>query len=258
MNKYLVYTAIFNNYDWLKEPVVVPNGVDFVCYTDSPSLSSKHWKVVKVDARGKSPSLLNREIKLLYPYTEMSDYNYSLYVDGSIMIKGNVLDFFQKYTEKEPVLMNFQHPNNDCIFEEIKRCLKLGRGNADKLLEQYVDYKNDKMPVHYGLSDNKILLRDNHSKEGNIMMKEWYEHVVNYSGRDQVCLSYVLFKHGMHYSFFDENIEKNEFFETWPHNTVIWYIRYWRHVKWFLERHHIMTDLIRFVDNWIKPRMLKT
>ena len=35
MNRFVVYTAIFNNYDWLKDPVVVPKGIDFICYTDS-------------------------------------------------------------------------------------------------------------------------------------------------------------------------------------------------------------------------------
>ena len=92
MNKIVVYTAIFNNYDWLKEPVVVPAGIDFVCYTDSDRVCSKVWRIVKVCVEGISPSLLNRKIKLLYPYTELSQYDYSLYVDGSIMIKATRFD----------------------------------------------------------------------------------------------------------------------------------------------------------------------
>lgn len=254
--KLVVYTAIFNNYDWLKEPVVVCEDVDYICYTDSTTLKSKTWEIVHIDLNGKSPSLLNREIKILYPYTELKDYDYSLYVDGSIMIKGDLSEFFYKYLCDKPILMNFKHPNNDCIFEEIKRCIQQKRGNADKLLEQYVVYRNDGMPEHYGLSDNKILLRNNHNEKGEKMMRDWYDQVVGYSGRDQVCLSYVLYKHDMRYSFFYESIEKNVFFETWPHNTVIWYIRYWRKIKWFLERHHMCGCLINYVDSKLKPRIL--
>ena len=77
MNKIVVYTAIFNDYDWLKDPVVVPKEIDFVCYTDSNKIHSKVWKIVKVDTNGEPPSLKNRKIKLLYPYTELKDYDYS-------------------------------------------------------------------------------------------------------------------------------------------------------------------------------------
>ena len=91
MNKIVVYTAIFNNYDWLKDPVVVPTDIDFVCYTDSDRVCSKVWRIVKVCVEGISPSLLNRKIKLLYPYTELSQYDYSLYVDE--------LDHFPTYQE---------------------------------------------------------------------------------------------------------------------------------------------------------------
>ena len=97
MNKIAVYTAIFNDYDWLKDPVIETSGIDFICYTDSNKMSSKKWKVIKLDLGDMSPSLMNRKIKLLYPYTELSQYDYTLYVDGSILIKGDILKFLSKY-----------------------------------------------------------------------------------------------------------------------------------------------------------------
>lgn len=252
MNKIVVYTAIFNNYDWLKEPVIVPDNVDFICYTDSKKLKSKNWIIKVVDLNGKSPSLLNREIKLLYPLTELKDYDYSLYVDGSIMIKENLLPFFEKYCGQAPI-MNFKHPNNDCIFIEMIRCIQQGRGNANKLVEQYAAYQQYGMPKHWGLSDNKIILRENNSLITKTIMEEWYWHVVNYSGRDQVCLSYVYFKNKYSYHFYEENIENNIYFETWPHNIDPWYIRCWRHFKWFCERNHFLVFIIKFLERYIKP-----
>lgn len=256
MKKYAIYTAIFNDYDWLKEPVGRFENIEFICYTDNKNLKSKIWNIRHVDLAGSTASLKNREIKLLYPYTELKEYEYSMYVDGSMMIKGDVHAFFERYTKEKLPLMNFRHPNNDCIFEEIKRCIKQNRGNSDKLLEQYVIYINDNMPKHYGLSDNKILLRDNRSELGYQLMQEWYGQVVNYSGRDQVCLAYVLYKHNMHFRYFQEDIERNEFFETWPHNNTEWYIRAWRHFKWYCECHHILTGLVRKIENNIKPHFL--
>lgn len=256
MKKIVVYTAIFNNYDWLKEPVVPSPDVDYICFTDNENLTSKYWKIVHIKEENLSPSLLNRKIKLLYPYTYFTDYDYSLYVDGSVMMKGDVGSFLNKYIQDKPVLMNFKHPNNDCIFVEMNRCIKQGRGNSLMLKKQYNAYLSDGMPEHFGLSDNKIILRKN-CDEGHQLMEEWYWHVCNYSGRDQVCLSYVLWKHNLKYSFFEEIIEENGIFETWPHNTAPWHVKAWRKMKWFSERTGFGWSLFQFLNNNIKPLYLK-
>ena len=256
MKKIAVYTAIFNNYDWLKEPIVPSKDVDYVCFTDNEGLISEHWRIVQIKESELSPSLLNRKIKLLYPFTYFKDYDYSLYVDGSVMMKGDVGRFLQKYIEREPLLMNFKHPNNDCIFEEMNRCIKQGRGNAGKLRQQYEDYKASGMPEHFGMSDNKIILRMR-CKEVQLLMEEWYRHVCDYSGRDQVCLSYVLWQHGLNYHFFDEIIEQNEFFETWPHNNAPYYMIWWRKMKWFSERTGFGKGFFAFLNNKVKPFYLK-
>lgn len=256
MNKIVVYTAIFNNYDWLKEPCVIPENIDFVCFTDTDSLKSKNWKIVKVEDNTISPSLLNRKIKLLYPYTYFKDYEYSLYVDGSVMIKGDVGKFLSPYLAAKPILMNFKHPNNDCIFVEMERCIQQGRGNAEMLKKQFGIYKANNMPKHFGMSDNKIILRRN-CKESYTLMSEWYDHVSNYSGRDQVCLSYVLWKHALKYNFFDEIIEQNEYFETWPHRNAPWYMVTWRKMKWYSERSGFGVTLFSFLNKYVKPLFLR-
>lgn len=256
MQKIVVYTAIFNNYDWLKDPFIVSDDIDYVCFSDTDKIKSKIWKVVRVEDNSMSPSLLNRKIKLLYPYIYFKDYEYSLYVDGSVMMIGDISKFLSSYINTKPILMNFKHPNNDCIFVEMERCIKQGRGNSKMLRKQYNVYKADGMPEHFGMSDNKIILRRN-CEEGNALMSEWYEHVCNYSGRDQVCLSYILWKHDLNYTFFDEIIEQNEFFETWPHNNAPWYMMSWRKMKWFSERTGLGKSFFSFLNKRIKPIYLK-
>lgn len=253
--RFLVYTAIFGNYDTLKDPLKVSTVVDYICFTDSKDLKSNVWKIIHVDL-SSSPSLLNRELKLLYPHREFFDYDYSLYVDGSILIKEDVAVFFEKYAGKYPV-MNFKHPNNDCIFKEIINCIKLNKGNPEKLIQQYNVYLSEGMPKHWGLSDNKIILRDNHSELNKEMMEEWFEHVANYSGRDQVCLAYVYYKHNYSFHFFEEDITDNLFFETWPHTSASKFIWAWRNFKLFCEKHSLFLPLIKFLNKKVKPIVLK-
>ena len=46
MNKKVIYTSIFGNYDELYEPIFIPDGYDFVIFTDM-NLKSDKWKVKK-------------------------------------------------------------------------------------------------------------------------------------------------------------------------------------------------------------------
>ena len=46
MNKKVIYTTIFGGYDELTEPYFIPDGWDFICFTDT-DLKSKNWKIVK-------------------------------------------------------------------------------------------------------------------------------------------------------------------------------------------------------------------
>ena len=47
MNKKVIYTAIFGDYDNLHIPEFVPDGFDFICFTDG-NLKSDFWDVKKV------------------------------------------------------------------------------------------------------------------------------------------------------------------------------------------------------------------
>ena len=47
MNKKVIYTSIFGDYDTLPDITYHPPGFDFVCFTDS-DIQASGWKVIKV------------------------------------------------------------------------------------------------------------------------------------------------------------------------------------------------------------------
>ena len=62
----VVYTAIIGNYDELKEPKVISEGFDYVCFTDDVKLKSKVWKIIVVDNPQRLDNTrLSRKIKIL-------------------------------------------------------------------------------------------------------------------------------------------------------------------------------------------------
>ena len=45
MNKYCVVTCIFNDYDLVREPLVIDNDCDYYLFTDNKNLTSDNWKI---------------------------------------------------------------------------------------------------------------------------------------------------------------------------------------------------------------------
>jgi hypothetical protein len=252
MNAIVIYTAIFNNYDTLKEPLTLTKNCDYICFTDNLKLKSKSWKIVFVDKLDMSSSLCNRKLKILGPYNELKDYKISLYIDGTILIKSDLSKFFAEYAELN--LGNFKHPRRACIYKEFVSCIAEKKGNSQKIILQCHDYAKDNMPFEFGLSDNKIILRNNQDHIVKNIMYEWWDNVTKYAGRDKTCLPYVLFKNGLNYSFFKENILSNEYFEIWPHREE-YRRRIWRNFKRFCERNGLFINAIHYLDKIIKGKM---
>jgi hypothetical protein len=59
-NKNAVITFVFNNYDWLREPITIDDGFDYYCLTDDKNLESKVWKCIYIPSLD-SDSLTDRQ-----------------------------------------------------------------------------------------------------------------------------------------------------------------------------------------------------
>jgi hypothetical protein len=43
--KIVCYTCITGSYDKLHDPLIVPSGIDFICFTNNSNLKSNIWKI---------------------------------------------------------------------------------------------------------------------------------------------------------------------------------------------------------------------
>lgn len=253
-NKIVIYTAIFGNYDILHEPEIVTPNVDYVCFTDNMKFKSKTWNVIHSNIDKKTNAAKNRYYKLLAPFKELSHYDKSLYVDGNIIIKKDLTEFFRKYNNID--FGNFKHPLRNCIFTEIEACIREDKGDKVGLFKQGIYYTENKMPHEYGLSDNKILLRDNRNPKVKELMIQWWEQVEKFSGRDQVSLAYVLYKNDRIFNFFEESIMDTYYFELWPHRKE-YTRRIWRSFKRFSEKNGLFRNVLKSLEKKVKPKFIK-
>lgn len=205
-----IYTAIFGNYEELKEPLIYTPGWKYVCYTDQP-FKSKIWHIIKKHQFDTGPQRTARFYKLL----EYPEEN-SIWVDGSFIINCNLTDFWSNHYK--PFFACPMHPIRDCVYTEASICITNKRANANDLIAQFAKYKQEKMPRHNGLITSGLLLRQK-CKEVDDFCKFWHDELSGQSTRDQIAFAYAAWKTGFKPSTFkwDYRSAKEFIFKTHYH-----------------------------------------
>lgn len=220
----VIYTAIFDGYDVLMEPEGVPNGVDMICFTDDASLTSERWEIRTV-RESPSPAMANRKLKIL-AHRYLSDFEYSVYVDGNVHIVDDVSELVSKYLVDHPLVVP-PHPKRDCAYEEADSCVASGKADRETIRTTMSGYSNEGFPREFGLSENNVILRSHNDERVVALMNEWWDEVRRGPGRDQLSLPYVLWKNEAAYRMLDF-VPRNDdqYFVFYPHrgeyNTALW------------------------------------
>jgi hypothetical protein len=192
MERKVVYTALFGDYEDLKEPTFVTPGWEYICYTDQP-LKSDVWEIKYVECIG-DPQRGARKLKI----TGFAEFDKSFWVDASFIIDTNLDEWWNKYYKGGVTAP--KHPLRDCVYEEILACIIGFRGDRLQLESQKEEYKALKIPAHNGIITSGILMRRN-DVETIDLCREWYNELFQHSVRDQVALAKVSLNSSILYTY---------------------------------------------------------
>jgi hypothetical protein len=115
-----IYTAIFGDYDTLKEPLIITPGWKYICYTDQ-DFESKHWTIKKMLPIGTAQHTARR-VKIYFQ--NYIDDEYSIFIDGSFIVNCNLNAWWRQF---KPDMTCIRHPTRNCIYEEAQAVVKNGR-----------------------------------------------------------------------------------------------------------------------------------
>ena len=91
--------------------------------------------------RDRDNSLINRYIKF-HPFELLGkDYDYSVYIDGNITPVTDLTVFTEKINPEIGIAMHM-HSQRNCVYDEAKACMILGKGqkaNIEKQIKRYED-----------------------------------------------------------------------------------------------------------------------
>jgi hypothetical protein len=190
-----IYTAIFGNYEELKEPAVVTAGWKYICFTDQP-FKSKTWDIMTIPQYGDDSTRSARYFKIMYHRHITAEK--SIWVDGSFTISCD-LDKFWNTHFVSPFSVP-KHPVRDCVYEEFEACIKDKRGGLNDLLNQCERYRRVGLPEHNGLIQSGLLLREN-SREVIKFCEYWWRELEQSSTRDQIAFAMIAWHNKVHHCF---------------------------------------------------------
>lgn len=222
-NEIVVYTAILGDYDDLKNEEVKIPGCDFICFTDDHNLRSNLFNIVLCKRMYRDQTRDNRLYKIL-PHKFLKNYEYSLYIDGSVLVKTkNIIGLVKKYL-KYSNLAVFSHPERDCIYDEAVACIKAKKDKKYIIEKQIRRYKKEGYPEHNGLTENTILLRRHNAPDIISLGEAWWKEVDSFSKRDQLSFNYVAWRNKFNFTIMDGflwDVERlkynNRFFKVESH-----------------------------------------
>lgn len=197
--KKVIYTIILGSYDKPKR-FNKQEGYDYFLFTDDNSIEqykNTNWTLLKVPDEVKNLNVstvkMQRFLKL-HPHLYFKNYELSIYIDGTFIIKGNLDEFLLRILTPKFYFYTFEHPERNNIFQEIKQVVRVKKEKkslGELLVKKYME---EKYPYNNGLIESCLLIRKHNDKQCINIMTKWYREIKKYSHRDQLSFNYIIWK----------------------------------------------------------------
>jgi len=222
--KLVVYTAVFGGGAKLITPTFISKEIDFVCFTDDTSLRSEAWDV-KYQIPVSENSARSAKIYKILPHNYFPDYEYSIWVDGNVVIKDDITKLL-KYLDNGKTFASFSHiesiPSRDCIYCEANYLLKLIEKDNVGFKKEAIDKQIARLykegyPKHTGLIAGMVLVREHNEASCVKNMEDWWLEIQNGSSRDELSFNYIAWKNKFKFSYIPGYCSNNKFFINKKH-----------------------------------------
>lgn len=179
-----IFTAIFGQYDDLKEPTIVTPGWEYICFTDQ-HIESKTWKIIHRPMLPEGAQRTARFYKIMFHrHIETEE---SIWIDASFLINVNLNEWWKRFHKPFTCI---GHPVRNCFYKEADICI-IRKADSEYLLKKQKNvYRSIGVPEQGGLIASGILLRFM-NQEVISFCDLWYQQILNFSARDQLgfCLA---------------------------------------------------------------------
>ena len=204
--KIAVYTTLFGDYDELKPiPAKYQHEADWILFTDHITVAPG-YRIIPI-ALGPVTARKASRLYKIRPDLILGKYDYTIYLDASIIINRSPRLLVEKYLYDSDIAV-LKHPDRDCIYEEMRTCLKIGIADPDLTDKQAKYYRATGYPEHNGLTENGVLIRRNTEAVRNFS-SSWWSLYSKYAERDQFSFMFIVWQTGIKITVIPNNIRDN-------------------------------------------------
>ena len=226
MNKTIISTVITGNYDSIKQPLVLEEGVEYVLFTNNPGIvEAGVWKVVQIPSeqwQGRTERenniLLSRKVKMLAHKYLPKGAEWSIYIDADMLIKEPLTKLLNNLHE-DTLFAACRHSYCGSVREEIEDLVAKSMVDATQTELQWQRYAEWGFKDNLGISENGLLIRRHNDACVAQLMELWWEEYQNGCLRDQVSLIPCMFRTDFmpYFQFIEMDIRNNNFVEVMRH-----------------------------------------
>tara|TARA_R110002167_G_scaffold79374_4_gene219062 strand:+ start:90 stop:830 length:741 start_codon:yes stop_codon:yes gene_type:complete len=233
MNKKVIYTATFphdNDMDYfLFEPEVIPDGYDFVCFTNNTNFKSKLWDIRLVPSLYTDGARDAKRYKTL-PHRYLKEYEESIWIDVDVKIAKNPSKLVDTLlSDCNLAILNHELCGTTvtgnlnvrkCVYEEAKFIQWLGdqnpkheyKDNMNIINSQINKYMKEGYPKDNGLARTTVVFRRHNEEDVITNSENWWSEMKYGSRRDQISFNYVAWKNNLNFNYIQEDIDDNQYF----------------------------------------------
>jgi hypothetical protein len=208
MKPLVIYTALFGDYDKLRQHRFICDEADYVCFTDQDIAAPGNWKIIKTTAPADRDNALKNRFYKWNPHQFFADYETSLYLDASLeIIDDLVFERVKQLGKAGSLISAARHYACDCVYDEARRVLHYGKDTESHVNAWIAKLQGENYPKHNGMWECTLLFR-RHNDPQVIAMNEAVWHILSASGgvqRDQLCFPWVTHQQGL--SVVDWNLD---------------------------------------------------
>ena len=193
--KKVVYSIIIGKYDKIYK-FNKQEGYNYFLFSDIKYYGT-NWTIIPIskliEKVNASKIKLTRYFKL-FPHLFFKEYDLSIYIDSSYIIKGDLNELLLKIINPSFDLYFLQHPVRNKVFQEFSAVIKYKKDTKKSVNIVKKRYIKENFPDNLGLTQNCIIIRKHNKKNIIKLMKFWWKEIKNYSYRDQLSLNYAIWK----------------------------------------------------------------
>lgn len=222
MKKIAIYSAIYGNFDEIKEQPEQTVHCDFIMFTDNEELRDYKGKWdIRFEQREESHPRMKAKFFKCNPHIVLKDYDVVIWIDGSVQIKTNEFVKFCLDNISNQDIAVLKHPERDCIYDEADFCKDWPKYQDENIEGQVNEYKKDGYPRHNGLSACTVIIRNNENAKIKEFNEAWWAENLKWTYQDQLSFEYLLWKQKLPINKIELDLWNNPYFEVqaYKHNT---------------------------------------